>query len=277
MNTGVSTNRRVTVRHLVRCAVALIALCPVLAPAGEPAKTAKPAAKKPKETWPPTSHYEERKIEGWRVLVNKDFVRDEPKLLEQTLRLLEFQLYQIPRRVPAAAVAKLRQVTVWVEEKEPNHPCMAFHPNPGWLREHNMNPDKAPCVEIANARNFLRWTREQPWMVLHELAHAYHFRFLDRGFGNPEVRAAYERAKKAKRYDKILHWQGRTVKAYAIKNPMEYFAETSEAFFGANDMYPFVNAELKRHDPEMHKLLARLWGVSRKKLSRPKGKKRTPK
>lgn len=51
------------------------------------------------------------------------------------------------------------------------------------------------------------------------------------------------------------------VPAYAAENHKEDFAEASEAFFGANDFYPFVRVELRRHDPEMEALLGRLWGV----------------
>ena len=152
-------------------------------------------------------------------------------------------------------------MTIWVELDEGHHPCMAYHPDAGWLREHGMNPDKAGCVEIANARAFLAWTLEQPSMVLHELAHGYHDRFLPGGYGNAELRAAYEDAKQAKLYDAVLRRGGKTERAYAMNNPMEYFAETSEAFFGTNDFYPFVAAELKDHDPEMLKLLERLWGT----------------
>jgi len=43
-------------------------------------------------------------------------------------------------------------------------------------------------------------------------------------------------------------------------NHKEYFAELSEAYFGTNDMYPFVRAELMKHDPEAHALLKKLWG-----------------
>jgi hypothetical protein len=43
----------------------------------------------------------------------------------------------------------------------------------------------------------------------------------------------------------------------------EYFAETSEAYFGTNDCYPFVRAELKPHDPRMYELLGKLWGKQR--------------
>jgi len=31
-------------------------------------------------------------------------------------------------------------------------------------------------------------------------------------------------------------------------------------YFGTNDFYPFVRAEIMAHDPQMHKLLKKLWG-----------------
>lgn len=224
--------------------------------------TTKPAAKGPPARWEPTANYQVKRIEGWSVLVHKAFLRDEPALCERTLTLLRHQLYRIDRTVPAAAVAKLRKVRIWVEEAEPNHPCMAYHPNPTWLRNHGMNPAKARCVEVANARNFLSWTRVQPWMVLHELSHGYHHQFLG-GYENPEILAAYRSAMKAKRYDAVLRYSGKTVRAYAASNQMEYFAETTEAYFGTNDFYPFVRAELKVHDPKAYELLEKLWGVRR--------------
>lgn len=222
--------------------------------------TALGAAPEPeKRAFDPTDRYEIRGIEGWEVLINKSFLVDNPDLAGRALRRLNLHLEQVVNNVPPEAVKKLRQVRIWVEEREPHHPCMAYHPDPGWLREHDMNPDKAKCVEIANSRNFLSWTREQPWMVLHELAHAYHHQFLENGFGNPEVKAAYESSGKAGRYDSVLDFRGKSRKAYATTNPMEYFAECSEAFFGTNDFYPFVRAELRLHDPDMDSLLTRLW------------------
>ena len=41
----------------------------------------------------------------------------------------------------------------------------------------------------------------------------------------------------------------------------EYFAECTEAFFGTNDHYPFVRAELKEHDPQMYAVVKEVWGV----------------
>ena len=44
-----------------------------------------------------------------------------------------------------------------------------------------------------------------------------------------------------------------------MTNAKEYFAECSEAFFSRNDFFPFTHEELAQHDPEMFKLLQRLW------------------
>jgi hypothetical protein len=211
--------------------------------------------------------YETRRIEGWTVLVNRDFLERHRVLADRTLTLLQFQLDQIVRRVPAEAVKKLRKVRIWVEEKGPITPCMTYHPDAAWLKAHGVNPDKQKCVELANARNFLHWTLQQPWMVLHELSHAYHHQFLDGGFNNPSVKAAYERAMKLKIYEKVLRINGRDEKAYATTNPMEYFAESTEAFFGTNDFYPFVRSELKRHDPGAYDLLSEMWGVDQAKAA----------
>lgn len=209
--------------------------------------------------YPPTDRYDSRRIEGWHVLVSKDFLQNEPELADRTLTLLRHQLYQVVRSVPSKAVSKLQQIRIWVEEREPHTPCMAYHPDPQWLREHGMNPAKAGCVELANARNFLTWTIEQPWMVLHEMAHGYHHQFLDRGFDNVEIKALYEQAQASKIYHSVLRINGKDDKAYAASNPMEYFAESSEAFFGTNDFYPYVRSELRQHDPKMFELLETLW------------------
>jgi hypothetical protein len=208
--------------------------------------------------WDPTGHYETREIQGWRVLVNRRLLEDNA-LCGDVLRLLDVQLFQITRQVPPAALHKLKKIGIWVELAEPHHPGMSFHPDAGWLREHGMNPEKAGCVEIANSKNFLEWTKEQPWMVLHELAHGYHHLFLEGGYNNTQIETAYRKAMDSKRYESVLHVSGKKERAYAATDPMEYFAETSECYFGTNDFYPFVRPELHEHDPEMFELLEELW------------------
>jgi dipeptidyl-peptidase-4 len=103
-------------------------------------------------------------------------------------------------------------------------------------------------------------------MLLHELAHSYHHRVL--GYENWEIKAAFKEAVASKTYESVLNVRGQKVRHYALTNEQEYFAESSEAFFGVNDFYPFVNSELKEHDPKMHELLGKLWGVSEAKPPR---------
>jgi hypothetical protein len=212
----------------------------------------------------PIEQYEKRTIEGWQVLVNKRLLaRDNQDLCERTLRLLEDHLFRITRVVPAEALTKLRKIPIWVDLAHPLHPCMCYHPDAGWLRAHGMNPQKAGSVEIANARNFLIWTHEQPWMVLHELAHAYHDKVL--GFDNAEVKACFDRAVASKAYETVLDIRGNKRRHYALTNDKEYFAETTEAFFGTNDFFPFVRSELRQHDPAGFELMEKVWGVRKMK------------
>jgi hypothetical protein len=242
------------------CASVLPLILVLVAPA------VSPGAPEKKPAFDPTADYEVRHVEGWDVLVNRRLL-DRRALCAQTLRLLDDHLYRITRAVPARALANLRRIPVWVEVAEPHHPCMCYHPDAGWLRAHDMNPQKAGGVEIANARNFLAWTRVQPWMVLHELAHGYHHQVL--GFDDPEVKACYRRAVEAKLYDSVLHYDGKKVRAYALTNEKEYFAEATEAYFGSNDYYPFVRAELRQHDPRMYALLGKVWGVQEAGKEKP--------
>jgi len=205
----------------------------------------------------PTEGYTVRQIEGWTVFVNHELLSGHAQLAEDVLGLLRFQLYQITRVVPEKALRNLRSVAVWIEYKDPRHPCMCYHPNRKWLLDNGFNPQKERSIEIANAENFLKWTIDQPWMVLHELAHSYHHCVL--GYDNSDIRNAYEKAVEGKRYESVLHISGRMRRAYALNNDQEYFAECTEAFFGTNDFYPFVRSELQQHDREMYDVLTKLW------------------
>ena len=213
------------------------------------------------------ARYETNLIAGWTVLVNERLLAGEKPATDQALALLRGQLQEIVRVVPAPAVAELRKVTLWFSPKYPDvKPTAEYHPGADWLREHGRDPAMAQGVEFTNVRNFAAETRRMPNFTLHELAHAYQDRVLPHGFDNAEIRAAYERAKAAGIYDRVERsfGDGRAntfERAYALTNPMEYFAETTEAFFARNDFFPFNRAELKQHDPDMAQLLARLWAV----------------
>jgi hypothetical protein len=206
----------------------------------------------------PTSSYTPQTIEGWTVLVHKKLLEEKKELGEKTLKLLGARLYDITRVVPAPAVEKLRKVRFWVEEN-PKVACACYHPSRGWLAGHGFNPEKEKSVEIGGPTNFLGWAECQPNMVLHELAHAYHHQVL--GYDHPDIKAAFKRAVESKSYESVLYYGGGKKRAYALNNDQEYFAELTESYFGTNDFYPFVRPEVKEHDPEMLKVLKKLWGL----------------
>ncbi len=204
-----------------------------------------------------TDQYEKREVEGWTVWVNRRLLTDKAELGRRALRLLETKLYEVGRVVPEPGCRELRKVPVWLGVDDGHAPCAEYHPSREWLRRNGYNPDKAKCVEIGCADKFLKWSRHQPMMVLHELAHAYHHQVV--GHKHPGWRAAYDAAVAGGKYEAVLCHDGRTKRAYAMSNIQEYFAELTECFFGTNDFYPFVRAELQEHDPEAFRLLQKLW------------------
>ena len=205
----------------------------------------------------PTSAYTAKTIQGWNILVNNELLTKDADLPQKVLKQLDHQLYQVTRVLPPEPLKQLRKVTIWVEYDAPKHDCACYHPNRQWLIENDFNPEKTGSIEIADAKNFLSWTIPQPWMVLHELAHAYHHQVL--GYDNAEIKEAYQKAVESKKYESVLHINGRSERAYALNNDQEYFAECSEAFLGTNDFFPFVRSELQHHDKKMYELLKKLW------------------
>ena len=210
---------------------------------------------------------ETRELNGWTVHVNKELLKNEPKATKIALNLLGKQLAEIVRVVPEPAVAELRKVPLYFSPEYPGKKGGAeFHPGAEWLTEHGRDPVMVKGVEFSNILSFAQETRRMPNFALHELSHAYHNLVLKEGFGNPQIIATFERAKESGRYDKVERCHGVVdqntfERAYAITNPMEYFAETTEAYFTRNDFFPFKSSELKTHDPEMFDLLTELWGV----------------
>lgn len=207
---------------------------------------------------------ETREVQGWTVHVDDSLLKPaERAATEHAVDEVGKQLATIVRMVPPEAVAELRKVPLWVSPEYPGvRPRAEYHPGGEWLREHGRNPEMAKGVEFTNVRIIDAEVKRMPVFVLHELAHAYHDRVL--GFENVEIAAAYERAKASGSYEKVEREgtegrPGRIERAYAMTNAKEYFAETTEAFFGHNDFYPFTRDDLRRHDPEMERLLARLW------------------
>jgi hypothetical protein len=226
-------------RSVVMIGLAVVLFCP-FAPAFEP-----------------TSAYTKQQIEGFTIYVHPS-VKQHPKEAKAAFQELAEQLQKIKLVVPAKAYASLQKIPFWFEWEVKPRGAAEYHVSSNWLKEHDYNPEKVRCVEINNTRNFVLWSqRDQPWMVLHELAHSYHHTVL--GEHHAGLAAAYKQAMERRLYDKVLDCRGNTRKAYAATNVSEYFAELSEAYFGRNDFQPFTRTELKTHDPVGYALVQEVW------------------
>jgi hypothetical protein len=208
---------------------------------------------------------ETREISGWKVHIQMKLLETEREDTEHALKLLQKMLDEIVRVVPAEAVVELRKVPLYFSPAyQPKRSGAEFHPAAGWLRENGRDPAMARAVEFSGVADFEAEMNRMPNFALHELAHAYHHRFLKDGFDNAELKAAYDRAKAGGKYERVERWHGNGKKnsferAYGMTNPMEYFAESTEAYFVRNDFFPFTREELQQHDPVMASLLEKLW------------------
>jgi hypothetical protein len=208
-------------------------------------------------SYDPTIAYDKRDIAGFTVYVNRRALWFDTETNE-ALSLLESKLKEIVRLLPRDKLKPLRRVAFWVEWENDVRGAAVYHPSAEWLKEHGYNPDKARGIEISNVRHFVKWCREdQPMMVLHELAHAYHHTVL--GYDNTLIQAAYERALRSGLYDSVPYVHGGKKRAYALNNAQEFFAELSEAYFGRNDFFPYTREKLKQYDPDGYRLMETVW------------------
>jgi hypothetical protein len=208
----------------------------------------------------PTAHTT-RNIEGWDVRVDDRLLRgDDAALGERALKLLTARLVAISIVVPETALAKLRAVTIELDRDYGDLRIMQYHPNAGWLKAHGYSETLAKCVHIPVAEEFLSpfENHRMPWVVLHELAHAYHDQVL--GFDEPRIRDAWKKFRDSGKYKSVVTSPGPMREHYGLSDAKEFFAEMTESYFGSNDFYPFVSGELKQAEPELFALLADVWG-----------------
>jgi len=165
------------------------------------------------------------------------------------------QLKNVAGAVSPEQLDFFRKVPLWLEWELGPRVGGQYNPNSAAvLTRVGQNPDKARGIEF-NIKTLV--DRSHPWMMMHELAHAYHHGVL--GNNNADVAAAYKQAMERKLYDSVLAVDGIKRRAYAATNEFEYFAELSATYFGKNLYYPFKRAELKEHDPVGYRLMEKAW------------------
>jgi hypothetical protein len=197
-------------------------------------------------------------VEEWTAMFDMALLRDYPRAASDVLSLMRERLRGIVITLPPDRVAELRRVPIWVGMNMSADRRTMYHPaGSAWPRQNGFPDAKIGSVDITNAGRFLRLERDQPSILLHELAHAYHDQVL--GHRNQAVLRAYRNAVDSGLFREVKRVDGRVGTAYALTNEREYFAELTEAYFGRNDFFPFVRAELQQYDPMGFEAVRTAW------------------
>jgi hypothetical protein len=193
-------------------------------------------------------------IEGWPVHLDKGLSGEQAAEAEA---FLQAELAKVTRLVPGKHLAALQAVPIWVDKDVADRG--QYHPGFYWMEGSGWHIEKYKAVHFGSTERLLNYPKHQPMVFLHELSHAFHDQVL--GFDDSRIEKAYLNAKAKKLYDRVEHVSGRIVRAYAMDDEREYFAESTEAYFGVNDYFPFTRDELRRHDPVGYKMVESVWGV----------------
>ncbi|MDX1909718.1 MAG: hypothetical protein SF053_21960 [Bacteroidia bacterium] len=213
------------------------------------------------------SGYTNHDLHGFNILVNNDLPVSHTLITQNALTLLDSMLAEITRMgLETDILDSLRQVPIFMEWAVTNGSAW-YHYDLNWLIQNGFIPQKHRAVEIANVTHFYNWARQnQPYMILHELAHGYHDRVL--GLTYAPIIQAYDQAMAAGIYNSVLYNPGNggnlfSLPAYAKNDNREYFAELTEAYLGnKNDYFPFDSTDLQQHDPAGYAAVRTIWRLT---------------
>ena len=208
-------------------------------------------------------------VHGWTVFVDKALLEGaHSEEGELALEVLRQRLHRITMRLPEAAWKEMCKVPIYLDQAHPLGNAH-FHPSKNWLEEHGYDPAMGEAVHFTHARSLINDASmpNRGSVVLHELAHAYHFKVL--GFDDEAIIAGYQKFCDSEKFDAVTYPQGRQRPHYGLMDHKEFFAEMTETFFTENNTFPFNRTELMLYYPEGYQLLAELWKV---KVPKARGK-----
>lgn len=213
--------------------------------------------------------HETKKIEGWTVLIDQSlFSEEHAEEGKLALRILAQRLHRIVMRLPEKPRQEMQKVPIFLDRAHPLGNAH-FHPSKEWLVRNGYDPAMTEAIHLTSAKTLINSAAHPSHgsVVLHELAHAYHFRVL--GFEHPAILEGYTQFCDSEKFDAVTYPNGRQRPHYGLMNHKEYFAELTETFFTQNNSYPYNRTELMLEHPESYLLIAKIWGVD---VPAPKGK-----
>lgn len=214
----------------------------------------------PAAAFEPTASYQKHDLQGFTLYLGPQLAKNKP-VADAVARQVDIELERIANVVPDKALAVLRKVPIWVEWNAPAEKeiLARYFPGADGVKKLGLNPAKAGGVEVPNARRFLDNYRDgDQWVLMHELAHAYHYQAL--GGQDGEIKAAHGQAVERKLYADVQYLNGGRGRGYAVSNHFEYFAVLSEAYFGKTYHFPYDRPGLLRYDTAGYWLMKETWG-----------------
>ncbi len=206
-------------------------------------------------------------LQGWPIYLNAGLAARHEAFARRVVELLGRRLDEAARALPPARLRELRRIPIWIEDKETGATSFYHLGGSPWPRANGYPEAKQGSFEIPDPGFFMRIETSQPSIVIHELAHAHHDQVL--GYEHPSLLAAYRQAVDKNLYAAVRRNDGTTVRAYALTNHHEYFAELTEAYFGINDFFPFRRSELQAHDPVGFEALRAAWEAQPEMIEEP--------
>lgn len=204
----------------------------------------------------PLKDFKRHSILGFTVNVHPELA-DRPEMVE-TLERVKEDLNLMIGVLKPSQLEQLKKVPIWVQYKLVTDGLLWYHTSTDWLASKNYPLELENSIEISNVGAFLALEKGQPYGLLHEYAHAFQDLYIPDL--QEKLQDAFKQAVSSKKYENVAHENGSTMRAYAITDITEYFAELTEAYFDMNDYYPFKRKELAEFDPVGFRLMQEAWG-----------------
>lgn len=191
------------------------------------------------------------------------------------LSKIESCMELVNTKFPQAIAENLKKQPILVNQITDATDVVVYHPS-------SESSPMAGCIEIRNMSKFLAQAElRQPTMLLNYMARQYLDKYATESFkstlattyaaaiASPMGRFENNKGKALNKYDSVyVLTQGTIVKinrwrvvAPAKASKEDYFAELTEAYWGANDHYPFDYFELQRYDEAGFALMESFWGA----------------
>jgi hypothetical protein len=190
---------------------------------------------------------------GWTVVLERKLSDRYTTLSDQVMAQLERQLDRAATALPRPAVTELRKVQIFISWDLGAGEAIRYN----WPDAKGADASRLGMLEIPRAAAFLETAQTQPWLVMHQLAHAYHDRVLKAD--NASVRSGYGDAMKVGSYNQVKLANGKQGRSNAATSEREFFAELTRSFYGKSDYYPFVREELQQFDGPSARIIETAW------------------